>query len=393
MANPLLAGLLVAATLLPPQGQQDTVPTELRAAAEELALGRVEEAIKLAERYTLRHGRDPRGFMILGDAHAAHMPTGRFRALESYRQAKQLLPHDPEPPYRIALMGLWLGGDDGERIASEGLERVIELDPLYRDAWDQWLPLYRNAGGRRKMIERLQANTNDPVVQLRIAQLLIEEERYADADHLLDIGLTQDSTGPGWNALRAESALESGDTLAGIVFYHRALRYAVRDSANVLWRQVVGIATPSELRAWWAGVPPEAKGTWLESFWARRNPNLFASTNHRIVEHFSRLRYARKHYPLLHPLVSYHRSSSARTLWRRVGATTSLQVWTTAESCTCASGHRTRRGWVGTIRSTRSATRTNWSGGGTPNGERCASSGRARSPRDCALRRRWSSGR
>src|SRR5437879_3503046 len=261
MANPLLAGLLVAATLLPPQGQQDTVPTELRAAAEELALGRVEEAIKLAERYTLRHGRDPRGFMILGDAHAAHMPTGRFRALESYRQAKQLLPHDPEPPYRIALMGLWLGGDDGERIAREGLERVIELDPLYRDAWDQWLPLYRNAGGRRKL-----------------------------------------------------SARESGDTLAGIVFYHRALRYAVRDSANVLWRQVVGIATPSELRAWWAGVPPEAKGTWLESFWARRNPNLFASTNHRIVEHFSRLRYARKHYPLLHPLVSYHRSSAARTL-------------------------------------------------------------------------------
>ena len=34
MANPLLAGLLVAATLLPPQGQQDTVPTELRAAGE-----------------------------------------------------------------------------------------------------------------------------------------------------------------------------------------------------------------------------------------------------------------------------------------------------------------------------------------------------------------------
>ncbi len=314
MANPLLAGLLVAATLLPPHGQQDTVPTELRAAAAELELGRVDEAIKLAERYTLRHGRDPRGFMILGDAHAAHMPTGRFRALESYRQAKQLLPHDPEPPYRIALMGLWLGGDDGERIAREGLERVIELDPLYRDAWDQWLTLYRNAGGRRKMIERLQANTTDPVVQLRIAQLLIEEERYADADHLLDIGLTQDSTGPGWNALRAESALEAGDTLAGIVFYDRALRYAVRDSANVLWRQVVGIATPSELRAWWAGVPPEAKGTWLESFWARRNPNLFASTNHRIVEHFSRLRYARKHYPLLHPLVSYHRSSVARTL-------------------------------------------------------------------------------
>src|SRR2546422_1501162 len=129
-------------------------------------------------------------------------------------------------------MGLWLGGDDGERIAREGLEQVIELDPLYRDAWDQWLTLYRNAGGRRKMIERLQANTKNHVVQLRIAQLLIEEERYADADHLLDIGLTQDSTGPGWNALRAESALEAGDTLAGIVFYRRALRYAVRSEEH-----------------------------------------------------------------------------------------------------------------------------------------------------------------
>ena len=310
----LLAELFIAGALLPLQGKQDTVPPELQVAAAALESGRVEDAIKLAEGYALRHGRDPRGFLIRGDAYAARMPTGRFRALESYRQAKQLLPHDPEPPYRIAHMGLWLGGDDGERIAREGLEQVIELDPLYRDAWDQWLTLYRNAGGRRKMIERLQANAEHPIIQARIAQLLIEEERYADADQLLDVALTQDSTHPGWNALRAESALEAGDTLAGIGFYRRALRYAVRDSADVLWRQVIGIATPSEIRVWWAGVPPDAKGGWLESFWARRNPNLFAGTNHRIVEHFSRLRYAREHYPLLHPLVSYHRSSLARTL-------------------------------------------------------------------------------
>src|SRR5437867_12606134 len=182
MANPLLAGLLVAATLLPPHGQQDTVPTELRAAAAELELGRVDEAIKLAERYTLRHGRDPRGFMILGDAHAAHMPTGRFRALESYQQAQQLLPHDPEPPYRIALMGLWLGGDDGERIAREGLERVIELEPLYRDAWDDWITLYRNAGGRRQMIKRLTSRQDHLIIRGRISLLLIEEAVYGEAD-------------------------------------------------------------------------------------------------------------------------------------------------------------------------------------------------------------------
>src|SRR5947199_183147 len=94
-----------------------------------------------------------------------------------------------------------------------------------------------NAGGRRKMIERLQANAKDPTIQARIAELLIEEERYADADQLLDVALARDSTHPGWNALRAESALEAGDAVTGIAFYRRALRYAGRDAADVLWRQ------------------------------------------------------------------------------------------------------------------------------------------------------------
>src|SRR2546422_191057 len=52
-----------------------------------------------------------------------------------------------------------------------------------------------------------------------------------------------------------------------------------------------------------------------------------------------------------------------RTQSPPVWATTSLQGWTIAASCTCASGHRTRRGWVGTTRWTRSATPTSWSGG------------------------------
>src|SRR2546425_12093341 len=60
--------------------------------------------------------------------------------------------------------------------------------------------------------------------------------------------------------------------------------------------------------------PARSEGRRLESFWARRNPNMFAGTNHRIVEHFARLPISRKRYPLLHPLVSYHRSSLARTL-------------------------------------------------------------------------------
>ena len=273
----------------------------------------IQQAIKVAERQTQRAPNDPRGYVAVGDAYARRMPDGRFRAIDAYRMAASLAPNDPLPPYRIARMGLWLGGDDGERIAREGLERVISLDPFYADAWDLWLTVYRNAGTRRKMVSRLAPHRAVPAVQVRMAQLLLEEEDYGAADQLLDSALATDATRPGWLALRAQSAFEAGDTSTGSSFYRRALAHATVDSTDVLWRQAIGIASPAEVRAW-PGVDPERKAVWLQSFWARRNPNLFAGVNARIAEHFARLRYARKHFPLLHPLVSYHRNAVARAL-------------------------------------------------------------------------------
>jgi len=314
MFGPALTCVLVGLVVVPHQAPQDTLPPPLAAAVHALATDSIEQAIRFAERYTQKAPRDPRGFLVLGDAYARRMPAGRFRALDAYRVARRLSRHDPDPPYRIATLGLWLGGDDGERIAREELEHVLELDPLYKDAWGLWLTLYRNGGGRRTMIARLGPQRAHPLVRARIAQLLVEDGAYARADRLLDSALAVDSSNPGWLALRAQSALEGGDTANGIAHYQRALAHAERDSANVLWHQVIGIATPDEVRAWWAGVPAERKGGWLEGFWARRNPNLFAGVNGRIVEHFARLRYAREHFPLLHPLVAYHRNARARAL-------------------------------------------------------------------------------
>jgi tetratricopeptide (TPR) repeat protein len=242
------------------------------------------------------------------------MPIGRFQALEAYRAARRLTPQSPDPPYRMAQMGLALGGDDGERIAQEGLERVLELDPLYRNAWDEWLTLYRNAGGRRRMIERLAPFRAQRTILTRLALLKIEDESYAEADALLDSALARDAGNGSLLAPRSQSALESGDSAAGIALYRQALAHATTDSADILWHQVIGIATPREVRAWTTGVEPRLKGAWLASFWASRNPDLFAGVNHRIVEHFARLRFARKNYPLQHPLISYHRSVLARTL-------------------------------------------------------------------------------
>jgi len=293
---------------------QDSLPVELRQARDLIAAGKIEDAIHVAEAYTFRHPRDERGFLALGDAWFKHMPIGRFKAALAYEEAERLAPQDPEPPYRYAQVGLWLLGDDGERMAAEGLERVLTLDPLYRDAWEDWLTAFRNAGSRRHMEALLEPHRSNPVIRSRLALLAVEDERYEEADQLLDSALVTDSSNTAWLALRAQSAFEAGDTASGWLFYSRALAHADLDSTDALWRQVIGIARPYEVKLWEAGVPPARRRAWLASFWARRNPNLFAGVNGRVAEHFARLRYARKHYPLLHPMVSYQRSEIARTM-------------------------------------------------------------------------------
>ncbi len=239
--------VLLTASLL---AQGDSLPTQLRAAQDALSTGNITEAIDQSQRYVWSHPQDPKGFLILGDAYAARMPDGRFRAIDAYNAARRLAPNNPDPVYRIAQMGLRLGGADGERIAGDNLERVLKADPLYRDAWDEWLTLYRNSGGRRKIIDLLSPHRDNAIVRGRIAQLLIEEERYEEADRLLDSSLAAESSNVAWMALRAESALESGDTIVGLHFYRRALASAAFDSTDALWRQVVGIEPTDEIRMW-----------------------------------------------------------------------------------------------------------------------------------------------
>jgi len=310
----VVACVVMLALPVPTRAQvQDTTSDTLSQARALIAAGRIEDAIRIADRYTREHPHDEAGFLVLGDAWFKHLPIGRFQAADAYQQAERLAPRDPQPLFKYAEVGLWLGADDGEAMARHGLEAVLALDPLYPDAWDDWLTLFQNTSSRSQMRERLAPYLNDPVIRARVALLAIEDERYRDADRLLDAALAADSTRVSWLALRAQSAFEDGDTATGWIMYRRALAHADQDTTNTLWHQVIGIARPWEIRAW-GTVRPEQKGAWLESFWARRNPDLFAGVNRRVAEHFTRLRYARKHYPLLHPLISYHRSSIARAM-------------------------------------------------------------------------------
>ena len=276
-----------------------------------LTQNQVELALRLAEQYVRRHARDPNGYVLLGDVYRQR-PNARFAALRSYQDAMQLAPDAPEPFWHYAQVGIEIGGDDGEAIARRGLERVIELNPEYRNAWTQWLLAFRNNSSRRRMRERLAKHDSIPAIRARIALLLIEEGGYDEANAILDSLLAADSENVEWLALRAQSAFES-DSGDGGGFYIRALNRAAVDSGDVLWRQVIGIASPDEI-ATYDAVAPDTRGLWLAAFWARRNPSLFESYNGRVREHFQRFRYARRHFPLLHPLVTYHRSQIARAL-------------------------------------------------------------------------------
>ncbi len=316
-ATSVVAGMVAALLAASPlRAQRAPAPTPA-AAESALARGAWEQAVSIASSYTWHHPDDPRGWMVLGKARLAR-PTAsaehRLQAIWAFRKVLAVEPGNLEAWDRMGRAALLLGGGDGERIARDAFEHLLTVLPDDEDAWANWLVLYRGRGERARMRRILARHDSVPEARARIARLLMEEARYDSADVLLDGLLRDDPFNPGVLALRAQSAFEAGDTATGDAVYARALRSADHDERGVVWNQVVGIASPAEVRAWQAGIPAAVRPGFLSAFWARRNPDLFAPWNRRIAEHFARLREARSRFPLLHPLEAYHRTETTRAL-------------------------------------------------------------------------------
>ncbi len=286
------------------------------AADSALSRGDREGAIRLATSYTGRNPNDVRGWLALGRARlgpSAQFASGQpLQALWAFRRATGLDLHSREAWAWMGRAGMTLGGADGESAARQAWKQVLALDPASPEAWSEWLKLSRGRSERERVRRALAQFLDVRAARTRIARLLIEDERYDSANVLLDGLLRDDPVDGSVLALRAQSAFEVGDTAAGSRFYARALASADRDPEDILWAQAIGIATPTEIRAWEAGVPAASRAAFLAGFWARRNPDLFRGENARIAEHFARLRYARKRYPLMHALTAYHRNATSR---------------------------------------------------------------------------------
>ena len=264
-------------------------------------------ARRVAELLDRTRPDDPRVLTLLGRIHLMWPTVGRFKAESLLTRAAALDSGNPEPCYYLGLVGIALRGDDGEMISRRGLTRVLELEPLYRNAWALWSELYRGDSERREAVAALSRHTGEPAPDIWRSQLLIELEDYQEAESILRSLAASNPRDPMARALLAQLLYETGRDAEAEPFYAAALASAAADTGSYLWRQVRSIASPVERRAF-EGTAPNGRASFLRRFWAYRKPDLTTRLNERIGEHFRRLRVARHRYGLLHPNSLYHHS-------------------------------------------------------------------------------------
>lgn len=277
-----------------------------------LTAGALPEAREMLEDALHRSPRDPEVLILLGRTHLAWPVVGRFRAWRLFDQAARYAEDPTEARYWQLRTGLQLGGADGERLARDAFFKLLERTADYRDMWELWERLYRGEGHRRKAV-RLLATRTDPASVTRRAILLIELEAYAEADSLLADLVARGVSDVTTLALQAQAALEAGHIARGERLYWHAVDRAAVDTTDVLWHQIAMVASPDEEVEYFS-TPLARRPDFFRAFWARREPDLTTASNERLVEHFRRLRTARREFALLHPLARFHRSAEARAL-------------------------------------------------------------------------------
>jgi len=278
-----------------------------------LDAGEVKAARVVLEDHLSDNRNDTEAMLLLGRVFLDWPVIGRWQALKLFQETAALAPEDPEPWYWKMRVGKFLGSADGESLMRNGILGVLERDPRYRDIWEYWRQIYRSDGFLQSVAEMLAVHGADPGVLLRRAQLLTDARAYDQADTVLAA-----LEGTGWIdaglwALKAQGALERGDTTRGMDWYERAMSMAAQDSLETLWHQIAPIAWPDE-DSTYATLGPDEREAFFRAFWARREPDLLTEPNERIAEHFSRLRHARGHYRLLHPQARFHYSVERRAM-------------------------------------------------------------------------------
>lgn len=293
---------------------QDTLPY---ARAESLlAHHQLPAARAIAESLIAEDPRDEQAHLLLGRVWLTWPTTGRFKARREFRAAARLAPQDPRPLYLESTVGFTLGLNDGESIARRALLKLLAVAPDYRDAWDRFERVFQSPGIWRKADAALSKHPNNFAALEHRAELALRLEHPALADSFLGPVLAHAPRDVEALILRAEAAFVGRQDSAGHVWYDSALANAADDTTGAMWEAVWMIATPEEA-ARYESLPLSGHRAFFDSFWARRDPNLVTSTNERIAEHFRRLNYVRRAFPLRYPFSSFYYSQGRQALSAR----------------------------------------------------------------------------
>jgi len=279
-----------------------------------LAQGKLPEARRIAEQLVRAHPHEAAPHLLLGRVWYAWPVIGRYTALAQFDSAARVAPLDPEPLYWRMKVGLFLGLDEGEAIARKALLRLFELDPDYRDTWALFRSLYLSDDVCRRADTALARHGAAPASLAHRAELALRLGEWTRADSLLErLRPPRTDVAAQLYVIRALAAFGGGQDAAGYAWYDSALASADRDSAGALWRDVEPIASPAEV-ARYDSTPPEQRRQFFERFWSPRDPDLLTLQNERIAEHYRRLAYVRRQFPLTHPLAWSIRSPIGRSL-------------------------------------------------------------------------------
>jgi tetratricopeptide (TPR) repeat protein len=159
-------------------------PPELEAIREARDAGRLLEAARQAESYTLRHPIDARGQAELG---MVHFYAGRAaEALHCLMQAVRLAP-ETAAHHRNAGFALAQLGRDPEAITA--FQRAVALNPSDAEALDQLGVLLMSHGQRAEAIDCFRgaaaAEPTTPLGQVNRAKVLFEEGNSSEGEALL----------------------------------------------------------------------------------------------------------------------------------------------------------------------------------------------------------------
>lgn len=278
-----------------------------------LAAGDVQAALKLARKVVEQQPRDAKAHFLLGRVHYARPVIGRYPALDEFKKAARLDPHDPAPLYWQMKVGFYLRSDEGDYMAREALLQLFAVTPDYLDAWDRFQDVYHNPKIWHRAERAFATHGENPVALERRAELLLALEDGRSADSLLAIAASRGGARSTICLLRSEAAFLRGDRGVGFAWHDSALARADVDSTDALWSQAWLIASPSEA-ARHDATPVGERRTFYERFWRQRDPDLLTLENERLPEHYARRAQARRTFRLLHPQRSIYHSKWARVL-------------------------------------------------------------------------------